>query len=104
MPSGNGNGGYSAGVDSGLLISTGNTLYEYSTQTKESKELLNWIDSDLNGDNIQLVAALDDGRILVVNTDYSQDLSLIHILCGLQPWQPSRLYSGSEAGASKHAV
>lgn len=80
VPSGNGNGGYSAGVDSGLLISTGNTLYEYSTQTKESKELLNWIDSDLNGDNIQLAAALDDGRILVVNTDYSQDNSRTELI------------------------
>lgn len=80
VPSGNGNGGYSAGVDSGLLISTGNMLYEYSTQTKESKELLNWIDSDLNGDNIQLAAALDDGRILVVNTDYSQDNSRTELI------------------------
>jgi ABC-type glycerol-3-phosphate transport system substrate-binding protein len=59
------------GVEKGCLINSGNSLYEYDLETQTAKEILNWIDCDIDSDRIAAVSGLEDGRILALTRDYS---------------------------------
>lgn len=72
VPNPNGNLEIMKGIDKGCLINSNNSLFEYDLDSQSSNEILNWIDCDINSDNIVAVSTLDDGRIFVLTTDYSQ--------------------------------
>lgn len=59
------------GVEKGFLINSGNSLFEYDLDTQTSKEILNWIDSDIDSNYIVSVTGLEDGRILALTRDWS---------------------------------
>lgn len=59
------------GVEKGFLINSGNSLFEYDLDKQTSKEILNWIDSDIDSNYIVSVTGLDDGRILALTRDWS---------------------------------
>lgn len=61
------------GLDKGCLFNTGSALFEYDLETQTSKEVLNWIDCDIDSNNISAVLGLDDGRILAIVSDYSEE-------------------------------
>lgn len=65
--------GFKKASDTTILLSSGNSVFEYDITTETSEELLNWINCDINGDNISEVIMLEDGRLLAVSRDYSQD-------------------------------
>ena len=69
FPSGNGNS-LSVGVEKDFLVSDSTRLYEYDLATQTAEEVLNWLDSDINGDYVDFVAAAEDGRILAVVRDW----------------------------------
>ncbi|HKM04457.1 MAG TPA: extracellular solute-binding protein [Lachnospiraceae bacterium] len=71
LPSSNGNMPIVPGLNSGILINSGNTLIEYDFDTKEETMILDWIDCDIDSNNIRAVSALEDGRIAVITVDYS---------------------------------
>lgn len=73
IPASNGNYSIMKGINKGCIVSSGNSLYEYDFDTKKSEELLNWIDCDLNCDAITAFAALEDGRILAITRDYTEE-------------------------------
>ena len=47
-----------------FLVSNGTAVYEYDCKTAECRELFQWIDSDINGEQVELLTILSDGRIL----------------------------------------
>jgi ABC-type glycerol-3-phosphate transport system substrate-binding protein len=71
------NGSYTImpGIDKGCLISSGNSLYEYDFKSQSSEEILNWIDSDIDSDNVIAVSPLEDGRILALTRNYTEENS-----------------------------
>lgn len=64
------NGNLPAG-ENGFLLNAGSSLYEYNIDKQSTEEILNWIDSDINNNNVQGLGVLEDGRIGVILTDYS---------------------------------
>ena len=73
FPSSNGNRNICAGSDYDFLISDGSSLYGYSLEKQEAKTILQWIDSDINGQYISVISTAQDGRILVLIEDWESD-------------------------------
>lgn len=48
------------------LLSDGNNLYTLDTATGKTQLILNWLDSDINGGNVQTIAALDADNIVAL--------------------------------------
>ncbi|PXV86723.1 carbohydrate ABC transporter substrate-binding protein (CUT1 family) [Lachnotalea glycerini] len=70
------------GIDKGCLINSGNSLFNYDFDTQKSEEILNWIDSDIDSDNIVAVSVLDDGRIFALtrnNTEENSSTEMIYL-------------------------
>lgn len=62
-----------AGGENKVLMMGNSKLYEYDIETETSTELLNWINCDVNGDYIRGISLLEDGRILAVSVDWSEE-------------------------------
>lgn len=62
-----------AGGENKVLMMGNSKLYEYDIETETSTELLNWINCDVNGDYIRGISLLEDGRILAVSVDWSDE-------------------------------
>lgn len=56
----------STGITKELLLSDETALYEFDKKSGEKELLLEWLDSDINGNYIEAVHALEDGRIMVI--------------------------------------
>lgn len=67
-----GNSTYVKGNETDLLFSSGNDLYTYNLGDAEAKMVLNWIDCDINSDDVRAFATLEDGRILAVTTSWNR--------------------------------
>lgn len=75
IPSGNGSIRIASGGGAEFLISSGNVLYCYNLEAQTCEEVLNWIDCDINSDNIQTFTRLEDGRILAFTYSYESENS-----------------------------
>lgn len=76
IPSGNGGILCTSGGENEVLISSGNILYRYDLSTGTCEELLNWINCDINSDQVRQFAMLEDGRILAFTFNWdAQDES-----------------------------
>ncbi len=62
-----------AGGENKVLMMGNSKLYEYDIETETSTELLNWINCDVDGDYIRGVSVLEDGRILAISVDWSDE-------------------------------
>lgn len=62
-----------AGGENKVLMMGNSKLYEYDIETETSTELLNWVNCDVDGDYIRSVSMLEDGRILAISVDWSQE-------------------------------
>ena len=56
---------YSGGGDYDLYYNSGANLFGYDASTGESVKLLNWMDCDIGGDDMNGIAFAADGRIVV---------------------------------------
>jgi ABC-type glycerol-3-phosphate transport system substrate-binding protein len=65
--------GMIAGVDSDLIVKTDSGLSTYSFEDNMTKEIVNWINSDMNGDVVENFIVLEDGRILLLSHDWSDE-------------------------------
>jgi len=72
IPNSNGSFIIATAADTGFLISSGNTLKQYDTTSKTTTDILNWVNCDINYSNITAMSALEDGRIAVITSDYSE--------------------------------
>lgn len=80
ISSGNGNMMISPGFSTGLLVSTGSTLFQYDVAAKTSTEVLQWLDSDINYNNIRGFSAISEEQYAVVTERYGQDTSVSEIV------------------------
>ena len=65
-----------------LLIMGGTAAYKYDVNAESYEEEINWINCDINGDNVQSISVMEDGRILAVYFDWSSEepeTSLIYL-------------------------
>lgn len=56
-----------------ILMSGNNIVYEYDLTTETYEEVLNWINCDVDANNIQRISKLEDGRILAVSREYAEE-------------------------------
>lgn len=61
------------GADYSFYFSDGSSVYGYDTQTKQSKEILNWISSNINASYVGDTRALKGGQFITNYSDYSSD-------------------------------
>lgn len=66
-------GGLAVGTDADFMVYDGNGLYAYDMKTQTSERILEWLDCDIYGDNIQGIKAMEDGRIMVTLYDWEAD-------------------------------
>lgn len=79
FPSGNGNGALVSGIDHDFLVNEGSRLMGYQLATQTSEEILNWIDSDINGQYVEMIAPMEDGRIMVMIRDWSAEQTVTEL-------------------------
>lgn len=77
--SGNGNS-LESSQQNGFLVSDGTKLYEYDMTKQSNEPLLTWLDSDINGQFVNKIGAMSDGRILVVINDWNVGSTEIALL------------------------
>lgn len=68
-----GNYVFAKGTDTDIMFRAGNKLYTYNFADEAPVEVLNWIDCDINSDDVHSFTALEDGRILVVTTGWDRE-------------------------------
>ncbi len=59
--------------DGNTICSTGNKMYLYNAKSKSSEEILDWLEVDIDSNDIATVTILDDGRIFAVHNDFSTE-------------------------------
>lgn len=70
LPNDNGNN-LVPGFEKDFLLYDSNSVYEYDCASQSYETLLNWLDSDIYGDNVRGIAPLEDGRLLALTYGYS---------------------------------
>lgn len=68
---GYGNSNFYAGLNKSFLISNSEGLSTYDLSTQTSEDVFNWLDVDINGENIAFTGELSDGRIWAISRDYN---------------------------------
>lgn len=58
-----------------MLVSDGTTVYSYDPAEDKSEALFDWLDADINSDDVQDIGKLSDGRYYVLTRAYSGDSS-----------------------------
>ncbi len=59
--------------DGGLLINDGSRLWKYDLATETTEEILTWTDCDINGNYVEMIQTLEDGRIAVLSRNWSKN-------------------------------
>lgn len=72
IESGQGNVGYYASISKSLMQSSSNKLMLVDLETNTGEELFDWLDVDIDGNNVDIVGELSDGRIWTVSREYSE--------------------------------
>ena len=61
------------GLNKDFLLKANSDIYEYDIATQTSEKLLSLLDCDVQGDYVDIIAPLKDGRIFVYYQDWSTD-------------------------------
>ncbi len=61
----------SGGEYADILYTLGTKLYSYNLGESEPKEILNWVDSDIDSGNLRSFTVLEDGRVAAISSDWS---------------------------------
>ena len=75
VPVVNGNSGFFPAGNGKIYMNTSTKLYMYDLNTQTAEEVLDWVNCDINTNNLNGFAALEDGSFvaLSVNYDYSDE-------------------------------
>ena len=76
FPSGSSSNVLASGAEKDFLVNDGTKLSEYDLETQTSEELLEWLDSDINGQYVDGVGALADGRIVAIIRDWNRNMTI----------------------------
>ena len=68
-----GNYTFAQGYDSDILFSVDNRLYSYNLSDEAPTEILNWIDCDINENDLRAFGVLEDGRILAITSSNEEE-------------------------------
>ena len=68
------------GEEYDFLIHDGKTAYGYNLGDKEGTYLFDWLDSDINGNNVRKFGQMEDGRIVAVIEDWENNDSGVALL------------------------
>ena len=66
-------------IETDVLYSVDNILYSYNMGDAAPVEILNWIDCDINSNELVAFNTLDDGRILTITSFWEEDSSNIEL-------------------------
>lgn len=75
-----GNLNFAAGGKTGLLISDNNSLFVGDLEARTATKILDWIDSDVNANDIRYFGQLDDGDYWLLNQVYSQNKTFSELI------------------------
>lgn len=65
-----------AGVEYDFIVNDGTRLMGYDLATQTAEEILNWLDCDINGQYVDYVSQMEDGRIMVIVRDWSAETTV----------------------------
>lgn len=91
----------SAGVEKDFIVQDGTSVYEYDMATQTAEKLFDWLDSDINGNYVQNIGVLEDGRILAVSQDWNSgenSLALLKKTPGSEVVQKEQIVIGTLNG------
>ncbi len=74
------NNGFAKIDENTLLVLGGSLAYKYDMNTETYEEEINWINCDIDGDYVQSVSLLEDGRFLAVYRDWSSEEPKIELI------------------------
>lgn len=80
FPSGGNNQLISGGTDYDFLTQDGSKVYGYRLADQSSEVLFRWLDSDINGNYVNGMGLLEDGRIAVIANDWESNVSEFALL------------------------
>lgn len=67
-----------AGGEADFLVRGSYSVYSYDIETEDYEPLFAWLDSDINGDYVQSLSVMEDGRIIASISDWeSNETSLV---------------------------
>lgn len=66
---------YYKGTEKGVLVSDTGGVYTYDFEADVREDLLDWMDADINCDDVDGMGQLSDGRLWVLLSDYSTEKS-----------------------------
>jgi len=62
-----------AGPEKSFLMSDRTQLLMFDPETETSEKLLDWLDCNVNGDYVEIVGTVADGRLMAVTRDWGTD-------------------------------
>lgn len=74
-----GEGGIVPGLEKDFLVHDDSDVYEYDLTSGTMEPVLNWVDNNVAGNEVQYFGTLTDGRIYAVTTDWEKDDSGVMI-------------------------
>ena len=76
----NGSGNISQGLAKDFLGTDGTSIYDYDMKTQSLEKILDWLDCDVNGNNVNFVKALADGRLMAITNNWESNSSELILL------------------------
>lgn len=64
---------YYKGMDKGILVSDNNGVFTYDFESDVREDLFEWLDADINSDDVYEMGQLSDGRFWTLLRDYSNE-------------------------------
>ena len=68
-----------------LFMKDSTSLYGYNVSGGEQTQLINWIDSDIDGSSVNYISGLSDGRLVCVTNNYMKNTSELAVLTKVAP-------------------
>lgn len=68
------------GLEKDILTYNESKVYEYDLSTDTYTEVLSWMDSNINGQYVQNIAVVDDGRIAAFYREWSSDTDSMELI------------------------
>ena len=79
VPDSWGNGRIVPGFEKGIILNGSNGLVAYDLEAEKATPVLDWLDSDINRDNVDTFAAMADGKIIALIRDYYSEQNSVEV-------------------------
>ncbi len=92
-----------SGAEKDFLVQDSAGVYEYDLESQTTEKLFDWLDCEINGDYVNTMAVLTDGRILAVMEDWNTqegEIALLTRTTATQTEQKEEIVIGTISGSS----